>query len=795
MKTLFTFSGCGHSIFDDLVERELLMTSLQYQAASKSDQKKTNPILKPLAVALTFVLAVNQHRVLAADENPVAARNEMTTGEAKADESMQLPEVRVTASPTSDTQGYVVPVVRSATKTDTPVLETPAAVQVIPKDVLEDRQIVSMQEAVKNVSGVQTKPFYYDMFMLRGFLTGSDIFRNGLKLFGNVGTETLFVDHIEIAKGPTAMLYGRVQPGGLVNVVTKAPQVKSAFSAQQQVGSWNTLRTTVDATGAVNDDKTVLYRVMGVFDKGDSFIDYQHHDNKALATYFAWQPSARFNANAQLEYYDQKSTSPSSFAQQMIPNIGNRPANVPRNWTQSDPVMWTNWPFIEKRTSAAFDWSYAFNDKWKLAHRLLYNSADEMQTFLKYQSFNAATNLLGRKITYNPTTRSQLSTNLDLTGEFKTGEIKHKVLLGLDWYTYDAVYMGYEEGGALNRVPALNIFAPVYGNINVGQMQAYFNQSASNVLSKHQWRDTGVYAQDQISFGQNWELLLGGRYDVARNTTSLIFGATSAACYPNCAGAGNPAFPTDRQFSPRAGLLYKLSGEVSLYGSYSESFGNTNSTAASFTNTPFKPEHGVQYELGAKASLLDGKVATSATLFDLRMQNRLTPDLAHPGFSLAVGEVQSRGFEFDMAGQITDHVSLIGSYTLNSAIITKDTTAGAANTVGKDWAGFGAGVPRHNASLWSKYDTAPGAAEGFTFGAGIYLNGQRQANNTNTVQLPGYGTLDAMIGYRTKAGKQKITAQLNVQNLTDKVYFDSSAGIYSTYGAPRNLTVSVKVDL
>ncbi|HOG03763.1 MAG TPA: TonB-dependent receptor plug domain-containing protein, partial [Accumulibacter sp.] len=263
--------------------------------------------------------------------------------------------------------GYVAKRANSATKTDTPILDTPMAIQVITRDVLDDQQTLSIQEAVKNVSGVQTPPgVYYDNFLIRGFSTGSDTFRNGLKLNGVIGTEDMaFVDHVDVVKGPASMLYGRIQPGGLVNIVTRKPQDETAASLQQQVGSWGLLRTTADITGPANKDKTLLYRVMGVYDQADNFIDYQHHKNAAGAAYLSWLPSSSFQANLQLEYYDQKVANPGYTAQQ-IPIIGNRPADVPRHWTQNDPVMWSQWPNTVKRTTAAFDWTYAFNDSWKL---------------------------------------------------------------------------------------------------------------------------------------------------------------------------------------------------------------------------------------------------------------------------------------------------------------------------------------------------------------------------------------------------------------------------------------------
>lgn len=225
----------------------------------------------------------------------------------------------------------------AATKTDTPILETPMAIQVIPREVIDDRQSRTALDVARNVSGVQVAPgAVYDQFLLRGFDSGYGVtYRNGMKLEGLGGAvNSAFVDQVEVIKGPASMLYGRIEPGGFVNVVTKKPQPDSAFSVQQQVGSWGQYRTTVDATGKVNENGSVLYRIIGAYDKADSYIDYAHRDNKAAALYFTFKPSARFEGNLNLEYYDNKQTHPRDGG---IPVIGDRPANLPKDFSFLNP--------------------------------------------------------------------------------------------------------------------------------------------------------------------------------------------------------------------------------------------------------------------------------------------------------------------------------------------------------------------------------------------------------------------------------------------------------------------------
>ncbi len=749
--------------------------------------------VKPIVVALAFALTANSHMGWAADESKVGAQDEKTSGETKTSDDSAVTEMSPIQVRGVANGGYKANKSTSGTKVDTPILETPMAVQSVPQEVLVDRQTLSAQEAVKNVSGIQSTSQFYDFFQIRGFFTTGGRFRDGLQL-PNVygGVDMAFVDHVEVAKGPTSMLYGRIEPGGLVNIVTKKPQATTAYSLDQQVGSWGAYRTTADATGKVNPDGSVLYRLIGVYDKADSFVDNVHHNNKAVAASLVYKPNSQFEGNLQLEYYDTKMAEVFMGMGNQIPIIGNRPANLPRNFSSVDPALWSNFPMKVNRTLYAFDWSYAFNDQWKITNRFAYTDQTETQSIL-YGYFDGVNTINTQSLSYQPGwKRSTYNTNLDLTGEFNTGDLKHNLLLGMDYY--DARNDSPGSDGAVAGLPTLNIYNPVFGN-SVPALQAAINADQGNIIWRDRTKTKGLYVHDQIALSKRWDLLLGVRHDEADQAYAATYGTRTSACYPNCTGYPIVPQPTDKADSPRIGVLYKLSNETSVYASYSQSFGQSFPPAYSFTNTVLGPEKGIQYELGVKSSLLDGKVTASATYFDLYKRNVIQSDPVNAGFMVAIGEIRSRGLELDISGQVTEHVSIIGSYTFDDAVITKDVSPvpnTQDNTV--------AGVPLNSASLWAKYDTAPGAPDGWAFGAGAYLNGQRQGDNANSFQLPGYGRVDAMVSYHTKAVGQKVTAQLNVNNLFDKTYFESGGGAMgggssgALYGAPRNLMASVKVD-
>jgi iron complex outermembrane receptor protein len=759
------------------------------------------PTIKKLALAISLALPFG----LYASEKEVDENNqkvsktkssdkETAANDSKAD-ATQLPEVTVSEIAAGPTKGYTASRSKVATKTDTRLQDTPISVQVVPREVIDDQAANSILDVIKNVSGIQAPPGgYYDNFYIRGFSTVVDTYRNGLKLNSMRGVPDMaFVDHIEVAKGPSSMLYGRVQPGGLVNTVTKRPQAQAAYSVSQKFSSWDNYRTVVDATGGINSDNTLMYRVMGAYDTGNSWVDLQQHDNMAGSVNLSWVPSARFELNMQMEGYDKKMTNVAYTAQQIpVPTGTNRPLNLPRNWTQNDPVMWSNYPSVEKSGLFSYDWTFAFNDDWKLTNRFGYSILDDTQSMMTPLAFTPATGMMTRRINYNIIERNVLTTNLDLVGNFSTWGVKHKLLTGFDYTYHRTSYKGYRQSGtaATPGVPALNVYSPTYGNVNMTALSQAIDPSLSNIVYFQNMDNPGIYIQDQISLGDHWELLLGARHDWTYEpvTINSMVGSTGAACYPRCNGMLNPNTHEEQATSPRAGLLYKFNDQFSVYGSYSESFGTSNGSSVTFDGSRPPPQVGVQYEVGGKASLFDDTVTASVTLFDLYQRNRMTADPDHTGYSLPVGEVRSKGIELDVAGQITKHINLIGSYTFNEAEVTKDNTKGASSIVGKDWYG----VPKNSGSIWAKYDFTPEASDSWAVGAGAYLNGMRQGNNTNTFQLPGYARIDAMLSYRTKAGGHPITAQLNLQNLFDKWYFEATdGGSNAYYGAPRTISGTV----
>lgn len=664
----------------------------------------------------------------------------------------------------------------TATRTAARVHDTPVAVQLVPRDVMDDQQVIAIKEAAKNVSSVLPSTYqFYEAYSIRGFDTGTDVYRNGLRQPSFADQQSVNVEQVEVLKGPAAVLYGRIQPGGMVNVATKRPQAARQTSVQQQVGSFDMFRTTVDTTGAVSKSGTLMYRLGLARQTNDSFVDFVTNESTFLAPMLTWRPGERFELNTELEYqrrtYVHFGTNGGG-----VPAIGNRPANLPRSTYLGDPSIAVNSPNTQDRDYRGFDWTYALGRSWKVKQRFGYTAVEYETAYAGARALNETTGDMTQTLQGAFQDRKSYATNLDLTGEVSTGAVRHQLLVGVDYYRLKQNYVGLGLSAVIVPLPSINIFNPAYGD-NRATLAA--TPDNSFFVRKEYW--TGVYFQDQMRIGRAWHLLLGGRYDDATHGTgsnSVIGGSLDTAWR-------NLALRNDTAFSPRVGVLYQPVPSVSLYANAVKSFGTNNGISAS--GAPFEPQQARQYEVGAKSEWFGGALTATAAVYEIVKTNMLTRDLDNPLFSIPIGEARSRGLEVDLSGRINDHLSLIGNLAVDSAVVTRDNNGLQGLTL--------PGVPFTSGSVWARYTAS--ATGGFSAGSGIYLRDQRQGDPRNTYQLPGYARVDAMASYRFALAGSALTLQLNVQNLFDEVYFDhgGSGGtrLNTYYGDPRTVMGSVQL--
>ncbi|WP_446808982.1 TonB-dependent siderophore receptor [Methylomonas sp. 2BW1-5-20] len=658
---------------------------------------------------------------------------------------------------------YNRPNATTATKTDTPIMETPVSIQVVPKAVLADKQSMTLPDAVNgHVSGVLGRTgggYLYDNFIIRG-LAGSgfgDAYRNGLYNRQDI-YDIANIEQIEILKGPAAVLYGRIEPGGLVNYVTKKPLATPYYSLQQQFGSYDQYRTLVDATGPIDDDKTLLYRLNGSYTDNQSFREFVGNERFFVAPVVTWRPNEKFETNLELEYKHDRFNSDYG-----IPAIGGRPAAIPITRTLKDGPQ----RMLVESALVGFDWTYRFNDDWKLTQRYLFKDWSLTgPTLFNYGGLQANNRLLNRSTQIAGQDVMTHSGNIDLNGKFELLGSRHDLLIGVDGF-----HAITESAARSGPAAAIDIFNPVYGQVDFAALttdNAFFYR-------KESW--VGAYVQDQITFFDRLHLLLGGRYDNV--TTGSRFSANSLAA----AQAGRVALE-DNAFSPRAGLLYQIQDWLSIYGSYTKSFSANNGVSAS--NQRFEPQIGKQYEIGLKMESQDKRFSSTLAFFELTKSNLLTddPTQADPNFQILAGKIRSKGIELDLAGQITDQLHLLATYAYTQANYIEDFDGLQGNRLEN--------VPRHQGSLWGTWQFN----DAFKAGLGVVALGRRSGDANNTFILPGYARLDAMAAYTQRIGRHKLTAQLNINNLLDKQYYANSDGgnLGAIPGYPINVLGSLKYE-
>jgi len=671
----------------------------------------------------------------------------------------------------------------SVTKTDTPILESPMSVQLIPKSVISDQKYSRLKDALENVSGVrpQNTLGLGTRYIVRGF-ENPRIYRNGLisnaaDSYFSTEIDTANLESIEVLKGPAGMLFGRTEPGGLINLVTKQPLDTPYYSLEQQFGSYDHYRTLWDATGPIDSDKALLYRFTGSFQDVGSFRDFVSSDRKMFNPSFTWRASERTELKLDVEGFEQ------NFQGNLgIPAVGNRPARIPIRRSFGDP----NEPRDSvSKVHVGTELTHKFNEDWMVRNRFLSSFLHGNDTYLLPMSLDADGRTLHRNVFAQSSEQESYATNLDVLGKFNIGQTKHNVLMGFDYLRSNTNYTLSGQFFFHDPRMDIDIFNPQYG-----VDQQLILQTARNVpfpnfnVFKSEWY--GVYFQDDIAIFDKLHILGGGRHDWAARGRGNATNFDSAG--------DNTQMVHNNKFSPRVGLLYEVLPTLSVYGNWTNTF--SAYPAINGSGEPVKPQTSEQFEAGLKGALPEGQLSWTLAYYHLTKENILTPDRStpDPNDSAPIGQARSQGLELDVAGEIAEGLNLIGSYAYTDTRIIKDGFGNEGNRL--------TNVPEHSGSAWLKYDFKHLATlTGLQLGIGAYAAGQRQGNNENTFQLPGYARLDALLGYKWKVGKSLLTTQLNIRNLLDKTYYDSTDPVnnadptLSIYpGAPLSFYGTVKVE-
>jgi iron complex outermembrane receptor protein len=648
-----------------------------------------------------------------------------TTDAPKAEE-----EIEVVATREGREGSYAVPDASTATRTDTPILDVPQSIQVIPRQVIRDQGAITVREALRNISGLtlsSTSGNRRENFILRGF--SAEQFTNGIRddfYSARTRTELANIERIEVLKGPASVLFGQAEPAGIINFITKQPLPDPYYDIGFIAGSYSFYRPTIDISGPLTEDKRLTYRLNAAYEYGESFRDRVETERVFLAPTLAWQITPDTRVGFEFTYlYDQRPVD-----RGLVVLSNNRIAPIPISRYLGDPEIQEQ--FTERRATLTLD--HNFTPDLSLRSAFRYTFANEGGPGCTLQIFGDSEddrNFPVEECIGNQDYETWTWQN-ELVSKFTTGPFKHTFLFGLEYARQFNLYEGnFRSAGTID------IFEPSYDFI--------FGEFGDPSTGRNQITSFGVYLQDQIDLLENLILVIGGRFDTFEDD-----GIFNGESYNTNADA----------FSPRIGLVYRPIPEVSLYASYSQSFtpvGGTN-----VTGNPFDPQSGTGYEIGVKTELLEGRLISTFALYDTTLSNILTDDPDNPGFSIQVGEQRSQGVEFDLAGEILPGWQVIASVGYTDAEIAKDNVFPEGNRLNN--------VPRYTASFWTTYNFLQGDLRGLGFGAGIFYVSDRAGDLDNSFFVPGYTLVDAAIYYR----KDGWRLALNFKNIFNSRYFDAS---------------------
>ena len=675
-----------------------------------------------------------------------------------------LPTVTVSSdsgeTATGPVTGFVARRGGSATKTDTPLIETPQAISVITRDQMEAQGALTLRETTNYTAGVVSSYFdsRVDSFKVRG---GDAVqYLDGLQrtygTYNSTKVEPYLLERVELLRGPSSVLYGQGGIGGVLNMVSKRPQAEAQREVQVQAGSHDRKQVAADFTGPLDAEGKWLYRLVAVNRDSGTQVDHAPDDRILVAPSLTWRPSTDTSLTLQASYQKDKSGSLIGF----FPWQGTL---QPSLYGQIPTSTFTGEPgfdrYDSRNTSLGYLFSHRINDTWTVRQNLR-STESKVWYDTAYTSFtaNRATGRPARPV-FNIDQRTierDLSSTISAgkmllvdnqaEAHFKTGGVEHTLLVGADFQRNQTSQLT-----GRGRAGALDVYAPVYGNYTP---PAFLTRQPAVVQ-----KQMGLYAQDQVKYGR-WVGLLGLRHDKADTDTE-----------------GRPAAAVDdKATTKRAGLVYLADGGWAPYLSYAESFLPLG--GVDLNNTPFKPQRGKQWEAGVKWEPEGQRTSFMAALYDLRDTNRKTTDPTNPLNSVQLGEVHVKGLELEYKGSIARDWDWIASYAYTDARVSRSNGADLGKRL--------SGVPRHTASAWVMRRFSIGGVPGFSLGGGVRYLGESW-DGTDALRTPSVTLFDAMFAW----DNGPLRLSLNASNLTDKVQITTCLTRGDCfYGQRRSVTAS-----
>ncbi|WP_417359235.1 TonB-dependent receptor domain-containing protein [Galbibacter sp.] len=700
----------------------LQMSSIGYQTLSKNIQVKTN--------------------------------QNLNLGRIKMQQSTEsLDEVVVNGNGHAD---FLVKQPSTSLRLTTEVLELPQNIQIISNNLIKSQNLVNMMENVtRNVSGAQMIEHWgtFARINMRGFKLPA--FRNGLNIelpWGPLAEDMSMVQNIEFVKGPAGFMQSAGEPGGFYNVVTKKPTNQSINEISFTADSFGSYRVSFDSGGALTEDNRLQYRLISMYEDAQTHRDYDESDRFVIAPSLSYDITDKTKVITEFTYQQSNQITGAAY---IFAPVEDGFGSLDRNFTFLDK----DFPQSKiEEVSILVNATHKFNDKWSVIGQYM---------FMDYTSTGASAwpaSVVGNGEFYRGISVSDaVSTNelgqLYINGEVNTGGIKHKIMGGFD-YRHLEYWADWSQagGGPIDINQPFNIYNPVYGEA----VYPVFDRSVSvKVRGAANYQGTiyrSFYLQDEVwMWNDRLRLTLAARYNGAK---IFAYGDQSQ----------------DEKITPRAGLSFNILPDFTFYALYDQAF--TPQYGQSYTKEKFDPLESVDMEGGLKKQWFGGKLNTSLTFYQITKNNYLVSDRenvdenGNDRFLTQTGEVQSKGIEFDMQGQLTPAINVVFNYANTDVEITKDTKE---ENIGDSVAGHA----KHLTNGWVNYGFLPGTAlEGFAVSLGYQYQVDRSTwawGADNEAVLPNYFRMDGGLSW----SNDHFRVNLNVNNILDKHLYSGAA--YADY--------------
>lgn len=694
--------------------------------------------------------------------------------------AMLLPTYASANEAAASDDDIVVTAIPQAYQGDFAPLEIPQSITVLDEQVLRQNATLRLTDALDLNASVSRQNNFgglWDSFAVRGF-AGDENLPSGYLVNGfNAGRgfggprDVAGIDRIEILRGPSAALFGRGEPGGTVNIITKQAVFGETRSAVSLLaGSFDRYRGDADVNLAIGDN--VAVRVVGFYEESGSFRDTVEGNRYGLLPQIAVRFSDRTTVSYDLEW-----TRAETVFDRGVLAINGQLGLIPRSRFLGEPG---DGPVSTDVTGHQVQLNHDLSDDWRLLLGASYRTTE-------FSGFSSMAELVGSRqrlgIDGRSLSRQRRFTNYDgehfvvrgeLAGDFDLGGLRHRVLIGADHDRFDneQLLVRFRPGPAAGQTPQsgyiLDVFAPIYGQFPLPAATAV----VTNRFDRQQ--ATGVYVQDQITISDRLQVRLGLRFDdfdlVIRNR------ATNTVARRN-----------DSRISPQLGVVFTASDAVTLYAAYGSGF--RSNIAITPALDAVAPETSRSYEVGAKFSLLDGALDATVALFNLDKRNVLAADLANPGFSLPIGRARSRGIEIDVAGRLPGDVDILLSYAYLDAEARADVADPNFSLQIRSGDPL-INVPDHSFNLqlsraWDVMGTE------LRLGAGVQHVGERLGETATTFTLPDYTLVRLFANWRLSEQVELFTT---ITNLFDETYYTNSfARLWVQPGTPRTATLGARI--